>query len=1114
MSRPTLQQQQASNPDQSVWVSASAGTGKTRVLVNRILRLLLTGSKPEKLLCITFTKAAAAEVLDRIQEVVLQWSIAEEKELHEQLSIILDRAPDRNETKRARRLLPVILQSPGGIKIMTIHAFCQSVLTRFPLEAQISPGFAIADEAQSQSLLHQAKDILLQETTEQNNPELFRHLARFFDRLDEKNQNNLIQSVLSKRYHLIEFLNTQKNFVETICRHIGIRPELLDTDPEQNFLQKTSIADIKRIIPELQQGSGKTPGKRAEQLLQWINNPNNAEDYCGIYLTDKGTIYSTLCSGLDKAPSFVTDFLQSEANRALNYIELKNKTDLALDTISLLDICKNIIDLYQSLKKQHSVLDYEDQILLTADLLKNPLDSQWVHYKLDGGIDHILVDEAQDTSPAQWNIIKGITSDFFHGIGRSENKDRSLFIVGDEKQSIFSFQNADPIAFSHARHFFANQAQEGGSAWQDISLIDNFRSAPLILQLTDQVFSDQRLAAYISHDQQNIQHHAFHAKKSASIELWPLVPLPENDSYTAGNTYQLADAIATHAQKLISTVGSNDKEIRPGDIMILVRKRNPLVGPLTKAFKDRNIPVTSADRLVLKDQLAVQDCLIAIQSCLHHHDDYALACFLKSPFIGLTEDQLYHLCLNRNENLWECLKKSDHTDIISYVLKLSEAVRNMMPGHFIHTLLSLPCPADQRSGRHALIKRLGYDCDDVLDELLLTAYEFEDNYNASAQAFVTWMQNNQTVIKRANSELDKSRVQIMTVHASKGLQAPIVILADANAKPDSYKSVSDVIWSDKTANGFLWGMGNAKDTAIFEVEKQRYIELQFSEYYRLLYVALTRAEEALIICGWQPKKQSHKDYPSWYDSVSNAVQQLKQNPVYQVQEIQRFKQDGVKLVQSGVVNPVETKLKTVTRKKLIPANLLENPVAEPKILRPLRPSRPPEEQPSVFSPLQPARKDPYKRGQILHTLFRLIPDYPVDEQEEALHNLLAHHISDPAEQQSMAQEVMKVLHDKTFAHLFTPQAKAEVPVVGEVELDGQTYAMSGQIDRLLIEEDRVLIVDYKTNRPPVLNEAEIPAAYRYQLRAYKALMQKIYPDKRIETALLWTSIPYLLSVSG
>lgn len=1115
--KPTLQQQQASDPAQSVWVSASAGTGKTRVLVNRMLRLLLSGSRPEKLLCITFTKAAAAEVLERIQTDVLKWSIEDEQKLHHKLSVVLDRPPTRPEIQRARRLLPVILQSPGGIKIMTIHAFCQSVLMRFPLEAEISPGFEIADEAKSQELLNQAKYTLLQETNAENDPELFNNLTRFFDRLDEGNQNSLIQCILLKRYRLIEFLEKHQHVLETlkqsICSNIGVDQTMLTQDSKQEFIHHIPIDDIRRVIPELQQGTGKTPITRADALAEFLIS-SQLDDYLSVFLKNDGDIRKDLLTGLNKAPSWVIQLLESEANRAVNYLAQQNKIDLALDTIALLHICIRIIGLYQGLKQLHSVLDYEDQILLTAKLLKNPLDSQWVHYKLDGGIDHILVDEAQDTSPAQWNIIKGITSDFFHGIGRSDSKERSLFIVGDEKQSIFSFQNADPVAFSHARKFFADKAADGQSAWQDIALIDNFRSAPLILKITDQVFSDTKLSSYISENDSEIRHQAFHATRPGSVELWPLVQKPENESYTSSTDFQLSEAIATKTQQLIGTTASNGKKIRPGDIMILVRKRNPLVGPLTKAFKDRNIPVTSADRLVLREQLAVQDCLVAIQSCLHHDDDYALACFLKSPFIGLDEQSLYNLADGRTENLWQSLQQSSYHSVIDYILRLSEMVSSTLPGHFIHTLLSLPCPADNTSGRHALIKRLGYDSDDVLDELLLIAYEFEDNHNASTQAFVTWMQNNQSVIKRANSELDKSRVQIMTVHASKGLQAPIVILADASAKPESYKSVKDVLWSDDILKGFLWGMGDAQKTTGFINEKQRFIELQFSEYYRLLYVAMTRAEEQLIICGWQKNRESHKDYNSWYDSVSIALSQLAKDPAYQTEEFLRFNQTGTRLFQNGIVKEIEEEKVTASFNKPIPDELKKPPAAEPSILRPLRPSRPPEQEPSVFSPLQPTRKDPYRRGQILHSLFRLVPDYPLDEQEEALHNLLLHHVKDQAEQKSMAKEVMAVLRDPTFAHLFTPQAKAEVPIVGEVELDGQVYAMSGQIDRLLVEKDRVLIVDYKTNRPPVLDETKIPAAYRYQLRAYRALMQKIYPDKHIETALLWTSIPYLLPVSS
>lgn len=1119
MSKPTPQQQMASSPSQSVWVSASAGTGKTRVLVNRMLRLMLAGSAPEKLLCITFTKAAAAEVLQRIQEVVLTWSVCDMPALKAELEDVLDIAPTPAEIQRARRLLPVILQAAGGMKIMTIHAFCQSVLARFPLEAKVSPGFTVIDEAQSHHLLNDAKYMLLDETDEATDPGLFADLSRFFDRVHETTQNTLIQNVLLKRYRLMAFLDNPDAPLEDIrtrlCAVIGINPEMLDSDLEKEFRNAIPVDTVRSVIPEMMRGNGSTPGKNAETLQNFIDAANAPlDDYIHIFLTKSFTIVARLLSGLDKAPEFVRTFLNNEAQRCFNYIELRHKIDLVKDSYALLHICLKIMRHYQKLKHQHGVLDYEDQILRTAELLRDPLDSQWVHYKLDGGIDHILVDEAQDTSPAQWQIIKGITEEFFAGQGRTEPGTRTLFVVGDEKQSIFSFQNADPVEFSAARRFFAEKSQQNSTPWQDISLIDNFRSAPLILKITDQVFSTPDMAAYITHGETSIEHHGFHNTRPGKVDIWPLTEQPETEtpSYIETAEFRLADSIAAQVKQWLDEkrVLSSGKIMRPGDVMILVRTRHPLVTPLTKAFKDRNIPVTSADRLVLGEQLAVQDCLAAMQSCLNPQDNYALSCFLKSPFIGMSEADLFALCNGRESTVWNALLASAHQDVVQYIQKISGEIGTVSPAHFIHALLSLPCPANKRNGRYALITRLGYDCDDILDELLTTAYAFQDDDNASCQNFITYMTNDATTIKRANSEMDNSRVQIMTVHASKGLQAPIVFLADANAKPGHYKNTREVLWQEKFENGFLWGTGDAQKVTVFQDAKAAYIKAQFSEYYRLLYVGLTRAEEQLVICGINKKTESHKDYPSWYDCSLRAATELRQNPAYESNE-----DNGISLHQRGAIKTAGEDKKATAINRTIPAELLAMPQPELKRIRPLRPSRPVENEPHVFSPLQQRTgPDPYKRGQILHTLFRLIPDYPVEEQEIVLDNLLAHYIDDEREQARLKKEVLNVLRDVNFAHLFSPEAKSEVPVVGEVDIDGQHFAISGQIDRLLVEADRVLIVDYKTNRPPVLDETQIPAAYRHQLRAYKLLMQKIYPGRKVETALLWTALPYLLPVSS
>lgn len=1114
----TLEQQLASDPAQSVWVSASAGTGKTRVLVSRMLRLLLAGNKPEKLLCITFTKAAAAEVLQRIQEIVLDWSISPADKLRTELQALLERAPHKDETARARRLLPLILQVPGGMKIMTIHAFCQSVLARFPLEAGVTPGFTVIDESQSYHFLQQAKFRLLEETTSENDPELFHNLTWFFDRVYEGSQNELIQNVLLKRYRLDELLFADRGDIkQKLCTLVGIKPSDLENDPEVDMLRSIPRDALRRTLPDLFAADGKTLLKAAQALQNWLDHGAGGFDaYKSIYLTTKNTPQVNLFNGLKKISSSVDDLLTTQAEECIRCIEQKNKIDLVKDSYALLDICLKITAYYQDIKAKQGALDYEDQILLTSGLLQNPLDSQWVHYKLDGGIDHILVDEAQDTSPAQWRIIKGITEEFFSGDARYQQGTRTLFVVGDEKQSIFSFQNADPVEFSAARQFFASKTGESDAAWQDLSLIENFRSAPLILALTDQVFSTPHMVAAVTHDLTPVQHHAFHNKRPGQIDLWPLVPTPEKEivSYTDKPEFILANSIADEIQSLLTqniTCGDG-QPLQPGDIMVLVRTREPLISHLTKAFKDRSIPVTSTDRLVLNQQLAVQDCLAAMQACLHPQDNYTLACFLKSPFIALDEASLYQLCIDRPASLWQQLVQSGHHDIVSYIQHLARAVHTSQPGHFIHHLLSHPCPADTRSGRHALVTRLGYDSDDILDELLLTAYGFVDNGNSCAQSFLSWMQNDASTIKRTNSESDKSRVQIMTVHASKGLQASVVFLADAHAKPGPYKNTRDVLWQENFADGFLWGTGDAQKTAVFDAEKQRYAQLQYAEYYRLLYVALTRAQDRLVICGTDRKSRGGGDYQSWYECVSNAVACMQST--YTTQEFNLFNVQAKRLLQAGEIPKTKDKEQVHIDNTPLPPELLNKPAAEPGIIRPLRPSRPQEEDLPGLSPLHTVKNDPYRRGQILHKLFRLIPDYPQDEQEEALYNVIRHHVSDPEEQDTMVAEVLSVIQNPYFSHLFTPAARAEVPVVGEVTIDGQHYAISGQIDRLLVEENRVLIVDYKTNRPPVLDESKIPAAYHHQMRAYKLLLQKIYPDKKIETALLWTAVPYLLPISS
>lgn len=1088
----------ASKPDASIWVSASAGTGKTKVLIARLLRLMLDGTAPEKILCITYTKSAAAEILDRLQDATRQWAIADKAHLVQALQNLTDRMPDDAMVRRARSLFALILNAQGGMRIMTIHAFCQSILSRYPIEANVPTQFTVADDQKTSDLMNDAKHHLLWEETGYNDDFLL-----FMDYLDEGNQNDLLKSILAKRYYLLQLIErfpTRQDYRAYLCALLDIDPGLDKEALQKQFDAGFPAADLQKLMPLL----AASPAKTMAEMLQVLES-RNPQDYLSLFVTDKKELRkSLLVKAIADAHPWAEDFMRAEQQRVLGHVSALDRLNIIAATTALYAIVSAILAIYQQIKRNKNILDYEDQISATRALLCDSAQYLWVLYKLDNQIEHLLIDEAQDTSPAQWDIVDAITDEFFAGIGRYESGERTVFVVGDEKQSIFSFQNADPQGFFDSGNKLAVKAVAAEQKWRKVGLHENFRSSPVILSLVDTVFSDPALAHYISRGADAIQHTPAHGDRAGKIDLWPLAPYSK-DVPTHIQQYRLAEKISSHVQAQLKRPG-----IRPGDIMILVNRRQPMAPKLMKAFKDRDIPIMGPDRTVLAEHMAVMDCLAFIQYALNLHDEYNTACLLKSPFIGFDDDQLLALreC-DRDRTLAQNLPDCADKALNDYLARHLQSAKTYSPVAFLHAILDQPCPNDAVSGRHALIRHLGYDAHDILDNLIDAAYYFENSEPAQLQNFYNWMLKKTDVIKKDQQDTDQSMVRLMTVHASKGLQSKIVILADATSKPRGYKYNDDVLWFDDPAQGFIWPAGkNLNVPLVSQLKEQRQLR-HFAEYYRLLYVALTRAENELVVCGCESARETGKDYLHWYDIIAKAAPAMPS--VYkQTKE------------QEHLVVSFDTKEETRLRSHVPKADgtafnekMRVKPPHEPSRTQPLRPSRASEEEPAVISPLAYApQENHFRRGQLLHRLFRTLPDFPVAEHEQVLKSILSNERAFTAAQKNqMTEEVLSVMHHPDYAPLFSPQARGEVSLIGEINLNGKAFAVSGQVDRLLIEPHRVIVVDYKTNRPASKTQAEVAEAYIRQMQSYKLLLEKIYPGRDVQAALLWTSLPYLLSLS-
>lgn len=1136
---PNVLQRRASDPESSVWVSASAGTGKTKVLTDRVLRLLLpredgrVGTAAHKILCLTFTKAAASEMALRISKTLARWAVFSQEELGDALKKLLGRDAKEHEIRAARRLFADVVDVPGGLKIMTIHSFCQSVLGRFPLEAQISPNFTVLEERDALDLLLQAQGIVLQGAQRDDATPLAESLNAIAHVINEKQFLDLLHNITGERHQ----------FSDVLKRHFGVDGlytkicELSDVpagvSAEELLCNGCSddvfdVQVLRKIAAAMIEQGTKSDVAAGEKIAAWLamdvderSDVATFHEYGSAFLTQKGTVRTKLCGKkVSDALPDAQDILAQEAQRVLKVMQDMRALNMAALMRDLFRLCEAVIAEYEELKVQHGALDFDDLIFKTLGLLRGHLDdgqpnNLWVQYKLDQGLNHILIDEAQDTNPEQWEIIDALCSDFFSGAADFE-EERTVFTVGDEKQSIYSFQRASPEEFSRMQADFAGKVQEAKKRWSRVDLNISFRSTRTVLRAVDAVFASEELRKGLG--DQPIEHHAFRRGQAGLVELWPLFEADEVEGSSSlwSPPVEVQDAqsgakkLAQYtAQKIREWLDSEDelpshgRRVQPGDIMILVRTRNAFVSHLSRALKTLGVPVGGADRIVIHDQLAVQDILAAARFALLPEDDLTLACLLKSPFIGLSEDALFDLAAGRAGDLWSACLENAAPDVAEYLKVLIEKARAYGPYDFIGWLLQNPCPADEVSGRRAIVRRLGADALDPLDELLGLALDFEHRHIPSLQHFVYAQGEAGAQVKREQEE-GGGCVRIMTVHGSKGLQAPIVILPDTVSMPGGAAAQADkrLLWPNQT--GFdapLWSARKDMETGLYSDASGVIDERMDEEYRRLLYVAMTRAEDRLYVAGYRGARDPAEG--CWYNLVKRGLSQI--------EDVEELDDGALRVFDPQIHEPdrdTET-LKSDLKSSPLPDWAFEKAPDEGSASQDvMRPSRLEE---VAASPISGQNEYRFLRGNLTHKLLQILPDIDAQNWRAAAESYLARYGSELSAQvhQDIVSETLTILEDEEFAPLFGPGSQAEVPVTAWLEGQG---LVSGQIDRLIVQENDLYIIDYKTNRPPPQDPNDIPDIYRKQMRAYADAMAKIYPDKVLHAALLWTDGPYLMKV--
>lgn len=1142
-------QRHAADPTRSVWVSASAGTGKTRVLIDRVLRLLLPhtdgtlGTRPDRILCLTYTRAAATEMTERLLSRLSRWVILPDKELLHELMDLLGTIPVADQINAARRLFAHLVDGPEQVRIMTIHAFCQSILARFPLESGLPPHFELVQGVAADELLRAAQVDVLRRSG--SDSELRTHLESVLSEINDESFSALLSELFGKNkrqltYALIHYFGCHRQNV--LCSQlnlpVGYTIEKWKDDAKEFVVNH--LEDI-TVLAQVMTGDGTTSRDQelAAFLLDWLSRtPESRLDEINIlsdfsYTKEGKRRSSGETQGIRKKRPEIAALYMRVADAIGRLITLRKRIDLVRVNFSLFYIAEQIMGAHDRIKHTRGFLDFDDVIRYTLRLLNVDNRSlathvlSWVMYKLDGGIDHILVDEAQDTNPEQWAIIRALSTGFFDDIGSGAGKNRTLFVVGDQKQSIYSFQGADPHSFEQSvDHLLAQGNEQTRNVFDRIPLNTSFRSVPAVLHLVDHIFDDESRRAHIRVDDK-VTHVVNRVGQGGRVEIWPLetpdeTKKEERQGWQAATKVKYGDdvfdrlsvRIAKQIRSWLDTgekLESYDRLIEPRDIMILVRRREPFLSRLVAALRTQGVPVGGMDRLQLADDLAVRDILSVMKFALLPFDDLNLACLLKSPFINYIDDDLIRLAPGRKGSLWEALKNdASSISVYTYLSGLIDRVQSMRAYSFLSYILSQPCPANpEGSGLKALKARLSISCVEPIDELLSYVLQGDDA-GETLLHIIHQLTSENPEIKREGQAL-RNTVRLMTVHGSKGLESPIVILPDTIRSTQTGQPQS-VFWPEDTGKPLpVWSpRADARPDDLQDVLTSAK-DAEISEYNRLLYVALTRAQDRLIVAGACKGKA---DPESWYYAVQAGFDRLQNMPGFTVEGAGDDAKRIYVTPQTAVADHASQGGNTMTSAftEALP-EILRKPLSlEPALSRPYRA----EAASGTAVPVSPllVTNDPhrFRRGLLTHKLLQILPEIDQQKWGSAAKSYLEHRRGDLPDNEidQIWIEVRNILTHVDFAPVFGPGSKAEVPVAGMLA-DGRL--ISGQIDRLLILPDRILIIDYKTNRPPPTDARDVPTVYIRQMGAYRELLAGLYPDRTVQTALIWTDGPRFMDVT-
>ncbi len=1145
-------QADASHPAASAWVSANAGSGKTTVLVRRVLRLMLTGIDPARILCLTYTTAAAANMANRLFGILAAWVPLDDASLDERLVEVLGQAPSAAERTRARRLFAEALETPGGLKLQTIHAFCTRVLQTAPFEARIPAHFQVISDTDKAASIEAAIARTLGLAGD-DAVALKASLDLVASAIDDQRFRGLIDKALGSARFLTDeggVVRSRRAISDDLAAALEVDPSWTRSQVQGEglaaIIEALDFADLAAAVLAYGSATEKRRWHALEQAYRLADDGGCIDLWQDVFLTGKNEPRKDVVTKpvLKAVPSL--EVRLEAALKAFQAYRLRLNGLVTFEqSLALFTVARLILADYSATKRRMAVLDYTDLIQRTRELFAS-VDAAWLIYKLDAGLDHLLVDEAQDTSRDQWAILNTLTSEFLSGEGQRDPRlARTIFAVGDEKQSIYGFQGAAPEEFGQQRFDLGRRFRDKGDLFADVRLTVSFRSTRDVIEAVDAVFADPFAFKGLSSDplETSTVHETVRGNDGGAVDLWDLVEPEEVDQEVVWHRPLDSPDREAPAQRLARTIAGTLKSwlqaghddlgqpFSAGDVLILLPKRNAAFAAIVRALKRANVPVAGMDRMRLSEHIAIEDMVALARAALLPDDDLMVAVVLKSPLFGLGDDDLLRLAPQRTGSLRSALAASPverDSQAHRKLATIEQLAMSSGPFTFFSTILSV------MGGRTAMLARLGAEAADAIDAFLVRALDHEQREGPSLLRFLAGIEASSDDVKR-DLAIASGEVRVMTVHGAKGLEAKVVFIADIGAEPGSQKISPLIEIPSKGQIGTngrdtvtVWSPRSADDSMAAASARGMARQKAIEEHHRLLYVAMTRAENRLVVCGVRPKPSRAKTLAtSWYGLIEAGLLNTTAGLV-PVDGIAGGLLSGLGL-RRFKVTPEAVALEPVTVMPEAPPPALPAWVhdALPKEQVPLPPLAPA----SLLQAADQADRTPdiqnrsgssgadlahaAARGRFVHLLLQWLPGVQNDMRRNLAQRLAARHgsFATPGQQADMIDQTIAVMDDVKLAMLFGEGSLAEVEIGGEIRIGGTGRQVSGRIDRLLVRPREVILADFKTGLVPPRDADAISAATLAQVATYRSLLMELYPDRPVRVLVIYTSGPVVIEIS-